>query len=211
MRIVVTGGTGKAGRWVVADLRAHGHDVLQRRQPPRRAPARAVAHRRPRGLRPGGRGGRGRRRRRPPRGDPRPGDPPAGRDVPDQRPLDLQRVRGRRGALVSGAWSGRRARPCSACRSTRRRRSRRSTRRSSRARERRTRSRSSSARRWRPSSAGGRGIPIVGLRISNIMEPDDYAAFPPTGPTRGSAAGTCGATSTAATSPRRAAAPSRRT
>jgi nucleoside-diphosphate-sugar epimerase len=28
MRVVVTGGTGKAGRWVVADLRAHGHDVL---------------------------------------------------------------------------------------------------------------------------------------------------------------------------------------
>ena len=28
MRIVVTGGTGKAGRWVVADLRAAGHDVL---------------------------------------------------------------------------------------------------------------------------------------------------------------------------------------
>jgi nucleoside-diphosphate-sugar epimerase len=28
MRIVVTGGTGKAGRWVVRDLREHGHDVL---------------------------------------------------------------------------------------------------------------------------------------------------------------------------------------
>jgi nucleoside-diphosphate-sugar epimerase len=28
MRIVVTGGTGKAGRWVVADLREHGHEVL---------------------------------------------------------------------------------------------------------------------------------------------------------------------------------------
>jgi nucleoside-diphosphate-sugar epimerase len=28
MRIVVTGGTGKAGRWVLADLREQGHDVL---------------------------------------------------------------------------------------------------------------------------------------------------------------------------------------
>ena len=28
MRIVTTGGSGKAGRWVVRDLREHGHDVL---------------------------------------------------------------------------------------------------------------------------------------------------------------------------------------
>ena len=28
MRVVVTGGSGKAGRWVVGDLRARGHDVL---------------------------------------------------------------------------------------------------------------------------------------------------------------------------------------
>ena len=28
MRIVVTGGSGKAGRWVVRDLRDHGYDAL---------------------------------------------------------------------------------------------------------------------------------------------------------------------------------------
>ena len=28
MRVVVTGGSGKGGAWVVRDLREHGHDVL---------------------------------------------------------------------------------------------------------------------------------------------------------------------------------------
>ena len=28
MRVVVTGGSGKGGTWVVRDLRDHGHDVL---------------------------------------------------------------------------------------------------------------------------------------------------------------------------------------
>ena len=48
------------------------------------------------------------------------------------------------------------------------------------------------------------GIPIVGLRISNIMEPDDYQPSPRTGTTSRSVTGTCGVTSTAGMSRRRA-------
>ena len=83
-----------------------------------------------------------------------------------------------RSPTASGASCGRRARPSSACRSTSRRPSRRSTRRSSRVPSRPTRCRSSSARRWPPSSPGGTAIGFLGLRISNIMAPSDYAAFP---------------------------------
>ena len=43
------------------------------------------------------------------------------------------------------------------------------------------------------------GIPIVGLRISNIMEPDDYGDFPSYWDDPHSESGTCGATSTAGT------------
>lgn len=46
------------------------------------------------------------------------------------------------------------------------------------------------------------GIPFVGLRISNIMEPADYAAFPGWWRTRSCVDGTCGATWTPGTSPR---------
>ena len=38
MRIVVTGGSGKGGAWVVRDLREHGHDVLNVDVAPRRQP-----------------------------------------------------------------------------------------------------------------------------------------------------------------------------
>ena len=47
------------------------------------------------------------------------------------------------------------------------------------------------------------GIGFVGLRISNIMEPADYARSRRTGTTPSFASGTCGATSTRATSRRR--------
>ncbi len=54
----------------------------------------------------------------------------------------------------------------------------RSTRTTSRSRPRPTRCPRSPARRSRSRSRAGRGIPFVGLRISNIMEPHDYERFP---------------------------------
>ena len=178
MRIVVTGGSGKGGAWVVRDLREHGHDVLNVDMRHDGSAARAVPGRRPDRSRPDP--GRARRRRggRPFRGDPGARAATRGRDLPDQHAVDLQRLRRRPSRTACGASSGRRARRSSGCRSTSRRRSRRSTRPSSRARSRPTRCRSSSARRWRRSSPGGAGSGSSGLRISNIMVPDDYAPFP---------------------------------
>ena len=94
MRIVVTGGSGKGGAWVVRDLREHGHDVLNvdiRRDPAHAGPglvadltdlgqtldalagAEAVVHF---------------------AAIPRARAAARGRDLPDQRPVDLQRLRG---------------------------------------------------------------------------------------------------------------------
>ena len=80
--------------------------------------------------------------------------------------------------LGLSASCGPRARRRSACRSTRRPTTRRSTRSTSCAPSPRTRCPRSSARRWRASSTAGRGIPIVGLRFSNVMERADYERFP---------------------------------
>ena len=90
------------------------------------------------------------------------------------------------------------------------RRSPRSTRGSSRDPRAVTRSRSSSARRWRPSAVGGPGSRSsdCGSRTSwsRMTTPRSRRI----GPTPGSAAGTCGATSIAAMSRKPADSPSRR-
>ena len=51
--------------------------------------------------------------------------------------------------------------------------------------------------RWNPE------LSITALRFSNVMDPEDYAEFPPSTPTPSCASGTSGATSTRATAPRR--------
>ena len=109
MKIVVTGGSGKAGRAVVADL------LEARPRRPERRPgavgrvelarlAGAVPARRPDRRRPGARGGRRRRPHAAAGGGRAPGrDPLAGarhpvRRLPQQHPLDARRLRRRRPA-----------------------------------------------------------------------------------------------------------------
>ena len=203
MRIVVTGGSGKAGRWVVRRLREAGHQVLNVDAVHDGSPhgdcvladltdlgqchevvagADAVVHL---------------------AAIPAPDIRPAGRDVPEQRPVDLQRVRrsgrsrrwaGRLGLERDRAW---------ACRSTRRRRSPRSTRRTRRDRRRRTRCRSSSARRWRTSSRGSPACPSSGSGSRTSWSRRTTPGSSRGRTTRRSGSGTCGATSTRATWPRR--------
>ena len=59
--------------------------------------------------------------------------------------------------------------------------------------------------RWDPA------LKMIGLRFSNVMYPEDYAAFPATRTTRARASGTSGATSTPATAPRPSGSRSNRT
>jgi nucleoside-diphosphate-sugar epimerase len=66
--------------------------------------------------------------------------------------------------------------------------------------------RSMSRRQWRCSFAGwDPELTMVGLRFSNVMEPDDYRKFPSYDATHGFGIGTYGATSTPVTVPRRCA------
>ena len=84
-------------------------------------------------------------------------------------------------ALGLAGWSGRPARPRWACRSTPRPATRRSTRTITRA-DHHLRAVQGGRRDARPSHvASWSGIPFVGLRLSNILEPHEYARFPGSG------------------------------
>ena len=177
MRVVVTGGSGKGGAWVVRDLREHGHDVLNVDV---RHDGSAFGRPMLADLTDLGQTARcaGRRRRgRALCGDPGPGLRPAG-DTFRINALSTYNVFAAAEAHGCGGSSGRRARPSSACRSTRRPPSRPSTRRSSRGRSRRYSLSKLVGETMATQFARRTGIAFVGLRISNIMEPDDYAAFP---------------------------------
>ena len=202
MRIVVTGGSGKAGRWVVADLREHGHDVLNVDLVPDGSAHGAAlvtdltdlgqALEVTAGCRCGG----------PPGRDPRARPPPEGETFRVNAMSTYNVFAAAVAAERRAGSSGRRARPCSACRSTAAARSRRSMRRSSPAGE-----------LVRAVQAGrrdhGRPVrPAIGHPVRRPAHLEHHGAgrlrrLPrPTGTTRPSGNGTCGATSTCAMSPR---------
>ena len=186
-RVAVTGSTGKLGRTVVAHLAERGYDVLalDRTRPESPAtpfvavdltdygqvfeafsggvdehstPVDAVVHL---------------------AAIPAPGPDHQRGDLRQQLGRDLQRLRRRPRAAGSAASSGPRARRCSACRSTLPRRTSPSTR-STHPRPESTYSLNKALEeemarhfcRWDPE------LTMVGLRFSNVMDPEDYAAFP---------------------------------
>ena len=141
---------------------------------------------------------------------PAPQHPARRRDVPDQRAVDLQRLRGggrardparRLGVVGDG--------PRAAVRHPAGVRADRRDHRAA-ARDRRIRCRSSSARRWRPSSRGGPPSSSSACGSRTSWSPTITRGSRPGRTTRPSASGTCGATSTPATSRRRRDSPSTR-
>ena len=116
------------------------------------------------------------RRRRPPCGDPGARHQAGRRDIPQQRAVDLQRVRRRRrsgrraGGLGLERDSPRAAVRRTACVRTDRRDPPSAARDLLRAVE-------AAGETMADQFARRSGVPFVGLRISNIMEPPDYARF----------------------------------
>ena len=145
------------------------------------------------------------RRGRPPRGDPRARAAPGRRDVPDRTPCP--RTTSSRRPSRTGVGPRRvgveRDRPRPAVRPDAAGVRARSTSRSSPPGELVLALQARRRDDGRRSSPGGPAIPFVGLRISNIMEPPDYAAFPGYQDDPRLRRGTCGAMSTCATLPRR--------
>ena len=204
MRIVVTGGSGKAGRWVVNDLRDHGHyvtnvdtrhdgsphglcvlaDLADYGQAAEAlAGFDAVVHL---------------------AAIPAPGHPSRRRHVPQQHPLDLQRVR-----------RGRGERPAARRLGVERDRARPPVRHAAAVRAHRRDHRAAPGVLVRALEAGRRdaGDAVQPADRDPDRRPADLehhgarrlrSGSPRTGTTPSSAGGTCGATSTAATSRRRA-------
>ena len=198
MRVVVTGGSGKGGAWVVRDLRDHGHDVLNvdirhdgsafglcmvadltdlGQAQDALAGADAIVHF---------------------AAIPAPGSGPRARRS-GSMPCRPTTSSPRRWRTTCGGSCGRRRRRCSGSRSTSRRPSPRSTRPSSRVRSRRIRCPSSSARRWQASSPGGARSTSSACGSRTSWSPPTTRPSLRGRTTRRSASGTCGATSTPGT------------
>ena len=105
-QIVVTGGSGKAGRAVVHDLVEHGYDVVNVDVVPAEPAGGAFPSGGPDGPRRDDRGASRGRRGRPPGGHPGAQDPDRRADVRDQHPQHLQRLQRRDAARTAARRVG---------------------------------------------------------------------------------------------------------